>query len=133
MSAVAGDAIDLLHPLDAKLHPAGCAMRADAAAAVMMLHDAHADPRLLVAHPRPHRRDDAARLVPGDDRPGAAEPQRRRRAALGPAVEFEIAAAHARGLDLDDDLARSRRRVREVLQLERALAEKDDALHAIPP
>src|SRR6185437_4167303 len=55
MAAMAGDAVDLLHSFVAELHPAGRALRADAAAAIVMLHDAHADARLLLRDARPDR------------------------------------------------------------------------------
>ena len=66
--AVAGGAVDLGDAFDAQLHPAGRAMRADAAAAIVVLHHAHADPRLLLGHarrrPRPPRRRARARRSP---------------------------------------------------------------------
>jgi D-arabinose 1-dehydrogenase-like Zn-dependent alcohol dehydrogenase len=53
---------------------------------------------------------------------------------LGPAldaVELEIAAAHARGLDLQHHLAGSGHRVRKLLELELALAQKHHAAHGL--
>src|SRR3546814_12463397 len=46
MRAVAGDAVDLGDALDAELHPAGGAMRADPAAAVVVDHRPLPDPGL---------------------------------------------------------------------------------------
>src|SRR5579883_3539036 len=129
MRAVAGDAVDFLHAFHAELHPAGGAVLADAAAAIVMLHDALADPRLALADAGTDRHDHPAGLVPGDDRPAAAEAERRGAAPLAGAVEFEVAAAHAGGLDLDHDLARTRNGIGKFAQLQLPLAEKHDPLH----
>ena len=51
--------------------------------------------------------------------------------AFGPAVLVQIAAAHARGLHLDDDLALARCRIGKLHQLELAIAGKDDPAHRI--
>src|SRR5690348_11716725 len=125
---MAGDAIDLGDALVAKLHPAGLALRADAAAAVVMHHRALAAARLLLADARAHRDHDAARLVPGDHRSAGRLEAERRRPALG-AIGLEIAAAHARGLDLEHHLAGPRRRVGEVDELDLAIAGKGYAAH----
>src|SRR5438046_5883301 len=89
-------------------------MLAHAATRVMMVHDALADGRFAFRHPGAARRDHAAGLVPGDERPGiAAQAERRLRSAGRRAVELEIAAAHARGLHLDHHLAGTWRRGRD--------------------
>ncbi len=93
-------------------------MAADPAALVMMHHDALADPRERRADRGADRGDDAARLVPGDGR----RARRGKPAGLAPgfrtAVLMQVAAAHAGGLHLDDDLVRARGRVGEVHQFE---------------
>src|SRR6516165_7368675 len=95
----------------AQLRPARAAVVAHRAALVVVHHDALTVAGHLVADPGADRRDDAARLVPGDDRIGVdRQPADRRAARFGPAVLVQIAAAHARGLHLDDDLAGTRRR-----------------------
>src|SRR5581483_4636759 len=104
-------------------------MRAHAAAAVVMLHHAHADAGLFFRYAGADRRDHAARLMAGDE--GAAhlaEPERG--SAAGRAVELQIASAHARSLDLQHDLPGTRRRVGKLQDLELALAAKHDAFHA---
>jgi hypothetical protein len=51
---------------------------------------------------------------------------------FGPAVLMQIAAAHAGGLHLDDDLTGSRGRVRKLHQLDFTLALEDHAAHRSP-
>ena len=129
MGAVPGDAVDLGDALDAELHPAGRAVPADAAAAVVMLHHPHADPRLPLGHAGPDGGDDAAGLVPGDHRP-AAGLEAERGGAAGSAIEFEIAAAHAGSLDLDHDLARTGGGIGKIEDLDPPVAGQHHALHA---
>src|SRR3954451_340818 len=66
MCAVAGRAVHLGDAFDAELLPSGRAMRTDAAAAIMVLHDALADPRLLLRHAGADLDNDTARLVAAD-------------------------------------------------------------------
>ena len=114
----------------AQLRPARAAMLAHRAALVMVHHDALADPRHLLADLGADRRDDAARLVPADDRVRVDRQSADRFAArFGAAILVQIAAAHARGLHLDDDLAGPRRRVGKFHQLDLALAREDYAAH----
>src|SRR5437764_10771512 len=113
----------------AELRPARAAVVAHGAALVMVHHDALADLRLRLADPGADRRDDAAGLVPGDDRLGRRRESADCRAALWPPVLVQIAAAHARGLHFDDDLALARRRVGKVHQLELAFALKYNPAH----
>ena len=105
-------------------------MLAHRAALVVVHHDALADPRHLLADLGADRRDDAARLVPADHRV-RVDRQAADRLAPGfrPAVLVEVAAAHARGLHLDDHLAGARGRVREFHQLDLAIALEDHAAH----
>ena len=95
----------------------------------MVHHDALADLRLGGADPGADRGDDAAGLVPGDHRFGRRGQPADRLAALRPAVLVQVAAAHARGLHLDDDLALARRRVGKFHHFELAFAGKDNPAH----
>src|ERR1051326_5718614 len=113
MSPMRVVAIDQHRLLLAELRPARAAVVADRAALVMMHHDALPDLRLRLADPGADRGHDAAGLMPGDDRLGRRGQAADRRPALWPAVLVQIAAAHARGLHLDDDLALAPRRVGE--------------------
>src|SRR5882724_13542656 len=130
MRAVSGGAIDFLHAFHAKLHPAGRAMFAHAAAAVVVLHHAHADLGLVLGNAGAYCNHDAAGLVAGNDRAGElAEAQRRSTADR--AVELQIAAAHAGSLDLEHDFAGSRRRIRKLHELNLASAGEYDSFHAL--
>jgi hypothetical protein len=104
-------------------------MPAPAAAAVVVVHDALPDRRLRVRDARPPRSHDAAGLVTGDHGiAGATETERACGVASG-SVSMQIAAAHARRLDGQDDLSRTRGRIREVAKLELTVAEEHDAAH----
>src|SRR5437899_11241377 len=87
----------------AELRPARAAMVADRATLVMVHHDALSDLRLLFADPGADGRDDAARLVPADDRVGVDRQPAAGAARFRAAVLVQIAAAHPRSLHLDDD------------------------------
>src|SRR5258705_10106412 len=119
MAAMVVVAVNLDRHFLAQLRPARAAMVADGAAFVMMHHDALADLRLLVADTRADGRDDAARLVPTDDRVRidrqAADGLAPR---FGAAVLVQIAAAHAGRLHLADDLASPRGRSGKFHQLD---------------
>ena len=105
-------------------------MLANRAALVVVHHDALADAGHLVADAGADRGDDAARLVPADDRVGVDRQTADRGAArFRPAVLVQIAAAHARGLHLDDDLAGTRGGVGKLHQLDLPLAREDNAAH----
>jgi hypothetical protein len=78
---------------------------------------------------RPTRAWLSATLVPGDHRAALAAEAERGSSAAGGAVEFQVAAAHAGGFDLQHDLAGPRRRVGELSQLDLAVAGKDHAFH----
>ena len=108
-------------------------MVAHGAALVVVHHDALADLGLRRADPRPDRGDDAAGLVPGDGRLARRREAAGRAAALRPPVLVQVAAAHARRLHLDDDLAFARGRIGEVHQLELAFAGKHHPAHRSPP
>src|SRR5262249_72266 len=49
------------------------------------------------------------------------------------AVGVQVAAAHARGLDREDHVARAGCRIWELPELELAISEKHDAFHGRPP
>src|SRR3989442_938910 len=112
-----------------ELRPADAAVLAAPAALVVMVHHARPRRRLVLRDAGPARGDDAARLVAGDDGPGARAEAERGGGVADGAVGVEIAPAHAGGLDGDDDLARARGRVGELAELELPVAEEDDALH----
>src|ERR1700730_8748305 len=114
----------------AELRPARAAMLAHGAALVMVHHDALANPRHLLADLGADRRDDPARLRTADDRvrvDGKAADRLATR--FWPAILVQIAAAHPRGLHLDNDLAGARGRVRKLHQLDFAPAREDYAAH----
>src|SRR5690606_6962744 len=119
---MAGDAVDFGNALIAELHPTRGTMRAHAAAAIMVDHDALADARLFLAHAGPDGDHDAAGLVPRDHRPGIAQSQSFGGLTFGRAIEFEVAPAHAGSLDLEDDLPRSGSGVGELAQLDPTIA-----------
>src|SRR2546425_12706859 len=98
-------------------------MLAAAASLVVVIHHALADAGLTRRHAGADGGDDAAGLMPGDhhaplDAPGHLAGRE------GGAVGVQIAAAHARRLDLEDDLARAWRGVGELPELQLAVAEK---------
>src|SRR5881396_3907228 len=126
--AVARHAIDD-DAVRTELRPADAAVLAAPAALVVMVHHARPRRRLVLRDAGPARGDDAARLVAGDDGPGARAEAERGGGVADGAVGVEIAPAHAGGLDGDDDLARARGRVGELAELELPVAEEDDALH----
>ena len=74
----------------------------------MVVHHALVDPGFLVGDGGAHCRDDAAGLVTGDHagRPLDATRDDSTRIGRG-AVVVQVAAAHARGLDLEDHVARA--------------------------
>ena len=98
-----------------------------------MHHDALADLCLGGADPGADRGDDAAGLVPGDHRLSRRRQPADRLAAFLAAVLVEVAAAHPRGLHLDDDLALSRRRIGKFHHFELAIAGKDNPAHLVLP
>jgi hypothetical protein len=100
-----------------------------AAAGVVVVHHALADASFGLAHAGTDRRDHPAGLVSRDHLlAAAAEAEGGRLVAVG-AVELEIAAAHAGGLDLQHHLARTGRRIGEVSELELPVAGEDDSAH----
>jgi len=101
-----------------------------AAAVIVVVHHALADPGLLLGDARAHRRDDAAGLVAGDhpglplDAPGHGPGRLGRRA-----IVVQVAAAHARRLDLEDHVSGAWCRIRELPELQLPISEKNDASH----
>jgi len=100
----------------------------------MVVHHALADPGFLVGDGGAHCRDDAAGLVTGNHagRPLDATRDDSTRIGRG-AVVVQVAAAHARGLDLEDHVARAGCRIGELPELQLAISEKHDAFHGPPP
>src|SRR5690606_36324221 len=97
--------------------------------AIVMDHHALTDARFFLADALADSRDNAARLVPRDDGPRIAETELLRGLARRRPIEFEIAAAHARGFDLQYDLARPRGRVLELAKLHLPVTGKNCCLH----
>src|SRR5689334_13842251 len=129
MAAVRGHAIDR-DPRAAKLRPADAAVRADAAARIVVVHHPQSVGRFLLRDAGAARHHHAARLVSANERLGAiAEAEGLRGFARRRAIELEVGAAHARSLHLEHALARTGRRIGEAAQLDLALAEEDDAAH----
>jgi len=133
VAAIDGRPDEVCPPL-AHLRPASPALAAHSAAGVVVDHDpvAHSDRALVDSRAR--GRDDSARLVPGDDAEivtevGRTRAERSEGRIHGPAVELEIAAAHAGGLDLHHNLARSGYRVVERGDLNLAITTKNHATH----
>ena len=117
--------------LQAHLRPTGQAVLAATAALIVVVHHSLADPGFVGCHARTHGHDRAAGLVPGNDWFGAALEARLRVARLvSRSIDVQIAAAHARRLDLDYDVARARSGIGKVTQFKFPIAKKDDALHA---
>src|SRR5947209_17739583 len=132
MRAMAGRAIDFCDPLDAELLPSRRAMRTDAAAAIMVLHHALADPGLLLRHACADLDHDSARLMAADDGViGHLEAERRRPADR--AVVLQIAAAHAGGFDLQHNFPGPRGRIGEVEELDPAVPRENHAFHCFSP
>jgi hypothetical protein len=128
MPAMAGGAVHLEDTVVAKLHPSGLALRAHAAPAIMMHHDALTDPCLIGGHVRADRDDHAAWLVPGDHR-AAMRTERRTDRGLAGTIIFQVGPAHPGSLDLQHDLARPRRRIGELRQRNLPVSFEYDAFH----
>jgi hypothetical protein len=97
-----------------------------------MHHDAGADAGRAFVDGAADGGDDAAWLVTGDHwARHLAKPERG-----GPArgaIKLQVAAAHARGFDLDHDVVRPRRRVGKFHQLQFAFAKECHAAHGWSP
>ena len=74
--------------------------------------------RLGLVHTRAALSNDAAWLMAGDE------------LRLAELVRAQVAAAHARSANRNDDFARSWPRVRKVAELDPLVAEEHEALHA---
>src|SRR5262249_17857690 len=91
------------------------------------------DARLLLGDRGAHSGDDAARLVSRDHARLARDAARHGpRRVRGRAVVMQIAAAHARRLDLEDDVPGPRCRIWEIPQLELSVPAKYAAFHGVP-
>src|SRR5262249_30241856 len=120
--------------VEAHLRPAGAAVLAGAAAGVVMVHHALPDARLLLGNARAERDHHAAGLVPGDHGLRAARKARGGVARLeARAIHVQVRATHARGLDLEHDIARPRRRIGKLAQRELAVTEEGYAEHGRAP
>src|SRR5207302_9631098 len=106
-----------LRAVDAHLGVADAAVFAHAAAPVVVDHDALAQRRLLLGDGRAALGHDATRLVAGHVR------------RLPLLVRSQVAAAHARGTDGDDNFTWARARIRKLAQLHLALAQEHEASH----
>src|SRR5262249_15871220 len=118
--------------LQAHLRPARAAMLAGAAAVIVVIHRALADPALLLpAPPAPAaRRADAAGPALVEARGLPFDPARHCFAPLSRgAISVQIGATHPRRLDLQDHVPRTRGRIGELPQLQLTVSEKHDALH----
>src|SRR5258708_33970621 len=104
MAAMGVVAIDFYGHLLAELLPSGAAMVALGAALIMMHHDALADPRFRGPDRGADRDHHAARFMPGDDSAFGHRDAGLARLAFGAAVLMPIAAPHAGGLHLDDNI-----------------------------
>src|SRR5438477_6269623 len=131
MRAMRGDTIDRASR-DAHLRPTAAAILANATATIVVHHDAGADASGAVLDLVPHRSDNAAGFVAGDHRPFELAQAERRGFPAARAIKFEIAAAHAGRLNLDNDVLRTGRRVGKVRNLQFALAKKSHATHDKP-
>ena len=100
-----------------ELLPSGAAIGADAAATVVVAHHSSAIRQLFRGNVGTTCSDDTAWLVPADDRAAVAA-QTQRLGAFRRAVEVQIAAAHARRLDFQDDIIRTGRRIGKLHQFE---------------
>src|SRR4030095_903561 len=100
------------------LCPTRPAMLAGAAAVVVVVHHALADASFLLGDAGAHAGDDAAGLVAGDHagRPPDAAGHGPARIGRG-AIVVQVAAAHARGLDLEDHVPGAWCRIGEVSEV----------------
>src|SRR5262249_17931351 len=129
VAAVTAGAVDH-RSLEAHLRPARAAVLAGAAAVVMVVHHALADAGVGVGDGGAHRPDHAAGLGTGDHARRALDATRDDATRIGRgAVIVQVAAAHARGLDREDHVARAGYRIGELSELELSISEKHDAFH----
>ena len=106
----------------AHLRPPVEAVRACAAARVVVVHHALPDAGVPFGDTGPDLGDDTAGFVAGDH-------VQRFRGAIDP----KVGAAHPRRLDLQDDFTRTRRRLRDVGNVQLAIPEKIHCPHGVPP
>jgi hypothetical protein len=104
-------------------------MLAGPAAAIVVHHDASADPRGLLVDLAPHRGHHPAWLVAGNDRALELAKPKRRGFSAGRTVEFEIAAAHPGRFDFDDDIMGPWRRIGKFGDLQFAFTKKNHSTH----
>jgi hypothetical protein len=133
MGAVGRDAINILDPV-AHLGPSSAAIPAGLAALGMVNHHPVARLRLPWIDRAAHSDDDAARLVPADDRASQLQPETGILALRRP-VKLQVAAAHPRSLHLEHDILRAWARIGEGLEIHLAAADENKTSHpaSLPP
>jgi hypothetical protein len=104
-------------------------MLATPAAAIVVHHDAGADPSGLIVDLAPQSSHYSAWLVAGNDRALELAKPKRRGFTAGRAIEFEIAAAHSGRLDFDDNVMRPRRRIGKFGDLQFASTQETHSAH----
>tara|TARA_Y100001934_G_C12137399_1_gene670834 strand:- start:334 stop:630 length:297 start_codon:yes stop_codon:yes gene_type:complete len=97
----------------------------------MMIHNPLANFRLMLAYSRAHCGYDTARFMSGDY--GSVNPADTGTYAASrfkfAAVRPEVRAAYAGRLDLQNNITRTRCRIRKVHEFQLAVSKKDDPLH----
>src|ERR1700751_4406856 len=123
-----GDAVDRASG-NAHLRPAAAAMLADAAAAIVVHHDASANLGGALVDLTPHRSHHLAWFMAGDDRALELAKPKRRGFSAGRAIELEITAAHSGRPDFDNDIMGPGRRIGHFDDLQFASTQKAHAAH----
>src|SRR5258708_2860674 len=124
-------AIDFDRYFLAELLPSGGAVVALAGAVIVMHRHALADARFRGPDRGADRDHHAARFMPGDDRAFRHGNAGGARLALGPAVLMQVAAAHAGGLHLDDDIMGIGGGIFEPHQFQPTFAREYNAAHGL--
>src|SRR5262245_49165732 len=102
-----------------------------ATTSIVVIHYPLARSRLLRRHACANRDHDTAGLVAGDYRFGSAFESRAGIAGLETgAIDVQVTAAHTRRLYLEHHIARARRGIGKIAQLELPVTNKHHALHA---
>jgi hypothetical protein len=96
-----------------------------------MIHHPLPDTCLRLADARTQRRDNATRLVPGNDRLTAATQANRRTSPLG-TVGMQVAAAHARSFHFQHHFSRPGGWLGKFPQLQPPVAKKYHTAHTFP-
>src|SRR6185312_14087658 len=129
MAAVAARAVDH-RAREAHLRPASPAVLAVAAPVIVVVHHALADARLLLGDPGAYRGHDAAGLVAGDHAGLPLDAAGHGSARIGrSAIVVQVAAAHARGLDLEDHVPGAGCRIGELSDFQLSVSQEHNAFH----